>query len=119
MLVLKTTSPAFSPKNPKDPPSNTAPSSKANRAFRRDFIRGSLIFLVASAFTADGPYAPSKWGRYATQQYPHKKRPPIPIKQDRGPLSCLAGLIIQKLFLVHSKFLNPPLTLPSPLGGEG
>jgi hypothetical protein len=39
MLVLKTTSPVFSPKNPKDHPSYTVPSSKANRALYVDFMR--------------------------------------------------------------------------------
>jgi hypothetical protein len=33
MLVLKTNSPAFSPGDPKDLPSNIDPSSKANMAF--------------------------------------------------------------------------------------
>jgi len=58
MLVLKTNSPVFSPQNPKDLPSNTVPSSKANTAFCFDIIRGSL--RVASAFIADEPHALSK-----------------------------------------------------------
>jgi hypothetical protein len=85
MLVLKTTSPVFSPENPKDLPSNTVPSSRANTAFCFDIIRGSL--RVASAFIADESYSVNE-GAPGVKRVRHD----VPIKKDpRSRLDRIEG----------------------------